>query len=438
MNDNSFLPVGTQLKRGTYKILSKIDHGGFGVVYKAQNMETGQVVAVKEFFSHEYHTRDSKTFSVKSRRGYGTAIREEKDKFNREVDKIREFDHYNIIQAYESFKENNTVYYAMEYIEGCSLSAYCEKRGRKIREEEALDIVRQIADALKTMHNAQYNHADVKPKNILIDEVKRRAVLIDFGTAHKYLGDGSIRPAEETMVSRVESPGYTSRVLAAYPRLLPSRDIYSLGATLYNIITGRDPLGGINIEPNDMSQRTEYAIKKAMTESIDEVLQNIDDFLKLLPQNNEELSREISHRVTPRSVKELRENQVFVFGSNIAGHHSGAAAKQALLKWGAVWGLASGPQGRSYAIPTVTGKANNVKLIEPYARQFAQYARDHRDKTFLVTAVGCGNAGFTAEQVAPFFRDCIDLPNVYLPKDFWRVLRNKGFVEPRVQVSRHS
>jgi hypothetical protein len=187
-----------------------------------------------------------------------------------------------------------------------------------------------------------------------------------------------------------------------------------------------------------MSRKTGDAIKKAMTERIDEVLQNIDDFLKLLPQNNEELSREISHRVTPRSIKELRDNQVFVFGSNIAGRHSGAAAKQALLKWGAVWGLASGPQGRSYAIPTVSGKANNVKLIEPYARQFAQYAREHREKTFLVTAVGCGNAGFTAEQVAPFFRECIDLPNVYLPESFWRVLRNRGFVEPRVQVSQHS
>ena len=429
MNDNLYLRVGTLLKKGKYEILSVIDKGGFGVVYKAQNMETGQVVAVKEFFSHQYHTRDSETFSVKSRRGCGTAIREEKDKFNREVDKIREFDHYNIIQAYESFEENNTAYYAMEYIEGCSLHAYCEKRGRKIREEEALDIVRQIADALKTMHNAQYNHADVKPKNILIDEVKRRVVLIDFGTAHKYLGDGSIRPAEETMVSRVESPGYTSSVLAAYSRLLPSRDIYSLGATLYNIITGRDPLGGINIEPNDMSQRTGYAIKKAMTEKIGEDLQYIDEFLKLLPQNNEELSREISSRVTPRSVKGLRDNQVFVFGSNIAGRHSGAAAKQALLKWGAVWGLASGPQGRSYAIPTVSGKANNVKLIEPYARQFAQYARDHRDKTFLVTAVGCGNAGFTAEQVAPFFRDCIDLSNVYLPESFWQVLRRKGLIK---------
>ena len=88
MIDNSFLPDGTLLKRGTYKILSKIDNGGFGVVYKAQNMETGQVVAVKEFFSHEYHTRDSETFSVKSRRGCAAVIREEKDKFNRKLTRL--------------------------------------------------------------------------------------------------------------------------------------------------------------------------------------------------------------------------------------------------------------------------------------------------------------------------------------------------------------
>lgn len=428
MNDNPFLPDGTLLKRGTYKILSVIDNGGFGVVYKAQNMETGQVVAIKEFYSHEYHTRIDETFSVKSRRGCGTIIREEKDKFNREVDKIGEFDHYNIIQAYESFKENNTSYYAMEYIEGCSLRAYCDSRGGKIREEEALDIVRQIASALKTMHEARYNHSDVKPKNILIDEVKRRAVLIDFGTAHKYLGDGSIRPVEETIVSRVESLGYTSRALATYPRLLPSKDIYSLGATLYNIITGRDPLNGVAIESGEMSGKTEHAIKKAMEERIDYVLRSIDDFLELLPQNDEELNRVISRRVTPEYVETLDENQIFVFGSNILGHHRGSAAGQAVRDFGAVWGVAAGPQGRAYAIPTVSLKANDVKLIEPYVQQFALYARNNPEKEFLVTAIGCGNAGFTPQQVAPFFRDCISLDNVHLPKSFWLVLEAKDLI----------
>lgn len=123
---------------------------------------------------------------------------------------------------------------------------------------------------------------------------------------------------------------------------------------------------------------------------------------------------------------DLQDYEVFVFGSNLAGHHSGGAAKQA-LKWGAKWYVASGPMGQTYGIPTVG--VHGLDAIEKYVSQFIKYVEENDHITFYVTAIGCGSAGFTPEQIAPLFKDCVELSNVYLPESFWKVLMNKGFIK---------
>ena len=122
---------------------------------------------------------------------------------------------------------------------------------------------------------------------------------------------------------------------------------------------------------------------------------------------------------TPAWIKELKENEVFVFGSNLGGFHAGGAARVAVDKFGAVWGQGVGLQGQSYAIPTMHG---GVDVIKPYVDEFIAFAREHRDLKFLVTPIGCGNAGFTAQKIAPLFGLAYNLPNVFLPKEFWEVL----------------
>ena len=128
---------------------------------------------------------------------------------------------------------------------------------------------------------------------------------------------------------------------------------------------------------------------------------------------------------TPEFITELKPNEVFVFGSNLQGIHAGGAARIAQERFGAVWGQGVGMQGQSYAIPTMQG---GVETIEPYVEEFMDYAFRHRELTFLVTRIGCGIAGFTAEEIAPLFLKVIDLENVILPKDFVEIMHQ----HPRV------
>ena len=118
---------------------------------------------------------------------------------------------------------------------------------------------------------------------------------------------------------------------------------------------------------------------------------------------------------TPAWIKELKENEVFVFGSNLGGFHAGGAARVAVEKFGAVWGQGVGLQGQSYAIPTMHG---GVDVIKPYVDEFIAFAREHRDLKFLVTPIGCGIAGFTVEEIAPLFASAIDDENIILPEAF--------------------
>jgi hypothetical protein len=126
-----------------------------------------------------------------------------------------------------------------------------------------------------------------------------------------------------------------------------------------------------------------------------------------------------TERVTPDRIGSLAPGQVFVFGSNLQGAHAGGAARLAFERFGAVWGQGVGLQGRSYAIPTMQG---GVETIRPYVDEFIEFAYQHSEMTFLVTRIGCGIAGFTPMEIAPLFALAVALPNVWLPRDFWKVL----------------
>ena len=122
---------------------------------------------------------------------------------------------------------------------------------------------------------------------------------------------------------------------------------------------------------------------------------------------------------TPGRITELKQNEIFVFGSNLAGRHGGGAARQAYDRFGAIWGQGVGLHGQSYAIPTMQG---GVETIRPYVNQFIEFAKQHPKYKFLVTRIGCGIAAFSANDIAPLFKDAMDVDNVILPKDFVDIL----------------
>ena len=123
---------------------------------------------------------------------------------------------------------------------------------------------------------------------------------------------------------------------------------------------------------------------------------------------------------TSERIIRLEPNEIFVFGSNLAGAHGGGAARIALDCFGAVWGQGVGLQGQSYAIPTMQG---GVETIKPYVDEFIDFARQHPELKFLVTRIGCGIAGFRDEEIAPLFTAAIEVENVILPKEFVETIK---------------
>ena len=132
--------------------------------------------------------------------------------------------------------------------------------------------------------------------------------------------------------------------------------------------------------------------------------------------NMEEMKK---NRITPEWIDTLKDNEIFVFGSNLAGMHGGGAARIARLHFGAVMGQGIGLQGQSYAIPTMQG---GVETIRPYVDDFIAYAKHHQELHFLVTPIGCGIAGFEAEDIAPLFESAKEMKNISLPESFWEVI----------------
>ncbi len=130
----------------------------------------------------------------------------------------------------------------------------------------------------------------------------------------------------------------------------------------------------------------------------------------------------MNERITSPRITELQPGEIFVFGSNLEGHHGGGAALLAWKKWGAIWGQGAGLQGQTYGIPTMHGGPDRIK---PYVDEFISFARQHPELTFLVTEVGCGIAGFRPAEIAPLFRDAVDVENIHLPQRFWEVLNTK-------------
>ncbi|BFP39537.1 hypothetical protein FGF1_03820 [Flavobacteriaceae bacterium GF1] len=139
--------------------------------------------------------------------------------------------------------------------------------------------------------------------------------------------------------------------------------------------------------------------------------------------------KKIQFGITPQNITELLEHEVFVFGSNLAGKHSGGAAKVAQENFGAENGIGEGMTGKSYALPTLTKnlRKRSLKSLQSSVDKLLETVRENTDKQFLITEVGCGIAGFTYEEIAPMFKEFYPLPNVSLPLAFLELIGIKGF-----------
>lgn len=285
------LQLNSTLQGGKYIIKKVLGQGGFGITYLAEHDLLGTKVAIKEFFMKDFCNREETTshVSVVTESGREQVVRF-REKFLKEARNIARLRHPNIVRISDVFEENCTAYYVMDYCEGGSLSELLKLHPNGIGEPLALKYVRQVASALEQVHAMKMNHLDIKPANILLD-AQGNAVLIDFGLAKQY----DVTTGNQTSTTPVGiSHGYAPMEQykqGGVSEFSPATDIYSLGATLFKLITGQTPPEAQVLLEKELpafaaTQNVTTAIRKAMQVRRLDRPQSIKEWMNLLGESS--------------------------------------------------------------------------------------------------------------------------------------------------------
>ena len=284
------LKENTILKNGDYRIINTLGQGGFGITYLATQRGLDRTVVIKEFFMSDYCARERDTLRVT----FGTDSSREmierfREKFVKEARNIAAFDHPNIVRVIDVFEENNTAYYVMEYHSAGPLGSLVDNRDA-LNEDDALYYIRQVASALKYVHSRKMMHLDIKPDNILVNS-SGEAVLIDFGLSKRYDEKGKATSTTPIGISHGYAPmeQYNPGGVGEFS---PAIDIYSLGATLFTLLTGEMPPPALqlvdsrslqgDLAAKNVSGAVAEAVIKSMSFMKEARPQSVDEFLALL------------------------------------------------------------------------------------------------------------------------------------------------------------
>lgn len=277
------LPHGTALG-GRYIVGKVLGQGGFGITYIAYDYQEQQLVAVKEYFPDSLASREDRTTVSPFSGEKGEAFAYGKECFLKEAETLSQFiGHRSIVRVFSYFEENNTAYFAMEYIVGASLLDYIAQRGGSLSFEETEGVLLPVMVALSQIHEKGFIHRDIAPDNIILQS-NGEPKLIDFGAARYSLGDRSLS------FDIVLKHGYAPKEqYARHGRQGPFTDIYAMGATIYKCLTGRTPPDAIDRTDEDtlipldvMGVRLPYqaqdAIMRAMAISSSDRFQSMSEF----------------------------------------------------------------------------------------------------------------------------------------------------------------
>ena len=270
-NDQQMLPEQLYLQGGKYRIDRRIASGGFGNTYEVFNVEFEERMALKEFFMKGISQRDadSITVSVSNTLNKGQ-FEAQKDKFKKEARRLRRMHNPHIVQVHDLFEENGTAYYAMDFVDGESLSTRLKRTNVPLSEKETLDILNQVLEALEEVHALGIWHLDLKPGNIMIDR-QGKAKLIDFGASKQM---SATEGYTTTTTAMCYTPGYApaEQIDQKMELIGPWTDLYALGATLYNLLTKNRPPTVSEMQednafvyPKAVSKKMQYLIRWMMT-----------------------------------------------------------------------------------------------------------------------------------------------------------------------------
>lgn len=280
------LPLGTLLN-GRYMLGKVLGIGGFGITYLGYDLTLEIKVAIKEYIPSSIATRNVDRYNVTLTGRVEGDYQYGMERFLDEAKILAKLQNTpNIVSVQNYFKENNTAYFVMEYIDGMSLKAYLASQGDKIPYTQALTILHPIMEALIQVHALNLLHRDISPDNIYITS-QGESRLLDFGAARFAVGDGK-------SVSVILKHGYApEEQYSSHGNQGPWTDVYAMGATLYRCITGILPPDSVERIRGDtlktpselgirIPQNIEQAILKALSVKTEGRFPNMDAFLRAL------------------------------------------------------------------------------------------------------------------------------------------------------------
>lgn len=263
------LNSNTELQGRKYRIIRVLGQGGFGITYLAENTFFEKKVAIKEFFPKDFCGRDNTSHLTLGTPNNAETVAKLKERFLKEAKNIAMLDRPGIVKIHDIFEENNTAYYVMDYIEGENLNEMVKRNG-PLSEAKAIEYITKVGEALEYIHSRKMTHFDVKPANIVVRRSDDRPILIDFGLSKQFDIHGD---ATSTLMQGV-SHGYSPIELynaGAITSFSPQTDVYSLGATLFYLVTGKVPPSANQIIedglifPESIQDSITEIIEKAMT-----------------------------------------------------------------------------------------------------------------------------------------------------------------------------
>jgi hypothetical protein len=203
---------------GDYELLEEIARGGMGVVFKARQISLGRIVAVKMILTGRLATRD------------------DVQRFRQEAEAAANLSHEHIVDIYEVGEVDGHHYFSMEYVPGSDLGRLV--RHHPLPAEQAAQYLHDVAAAIQFAHDRGILHRDLKPSNVLIDAAGRPQIT-DFGLAKRVRNDSGLTDTGQI----VGTPSYMppEQAWPGQGDIGPASDVYSLGAILYELLTGRPP-----------------------------------------------------------------------------------------------------------------------------------------------------------------------------------------------------
>ena len=292
------LQSNTNLQGGKYEIERVLGQGGFGITYLARNTVFDIDVAIKEFFMKDENDRDgsSVTMPITTKQ---ELFHGQMEKFKKEAKRMFAIKNEHIVGVQDLFEENSTAYYVMDYVDGENLAERLKRTEKPMSEQEVRDILPQILDALKSIHDAGIWHLDLKPANIMLDK-EGNVKLIDFG-ASKQLNAQKGGATTSTAISYTNGYAPREQMEQNYDKFGPWTDLYALGATLYKLLTNSNPPLPTDID-DDMSEDKHEALPFPATISKDMrelVLWMMSTNRNKRPQSIEEVEKVIKTPTKP-------------------------------------------------------------------------------------------------------------------------------------------